>query len=84
MRRWEYTRRLIWWKGGILSSAYELKTGGRTLKDQEVWNHIDDLGREGWELVSVTPEIKGHGASGSSTDGYMMWFKRPIDDDTRT
>ncbi len=79
MQRWEYKWIHIWWKSGVLSGHYELKFSDKTLKDQEVWDYVDELGKKGWELVSVIPEIVGHGASGSSTDGYMMWFKRPVE-----
>jgi hypothetical protein len=67
------------WKQGMLSGHYEIRTDKRTLKDNEVWDYLDELGKERWEMVSAVPEIAGHGASGSSTDGYMIWFKRSIE-----
>lgn len=79
MQRWEYMWKRIWWKGGLFSGHYELKFGDNTLEDNEIWDYLDKKGQEGWELVSVVPEIQGHGATGSSTDGYMLWFKRPVE-----
>jgi hypothetical protein len=43
------------------------------------WNHLSDLGENGWELISVTP-IAGGGdyESGSIyTDALLFTFKKP-------
>jgi hypothetical protein len=81
MQRWKYKRVLMWWKGSLLGSGhYEITVSGRTLKGEEVSAYLDRLGEAGWELVSVVPEIKGHGAAGSSTDGYMMFFKCSVEE----
>ncbi len=77
-QKWEYKWIPMWWKGSMLQAGhYEIKLGDRTLKGQDVTNYIDSLGNEARELVSAVPEVVGHGAAGSFTDGYMLWFKRP-------
>ena len=62
MQKWEYSWRRIYCKGGFLGGGhYELTMKDRTLKDQQIWAHLDKLGRNGWELVSTIPEIVGQG-----------------------
>jgi len=63
--------------GGRFLQRFELAVGDRVLKDQEVFDYIDYLGLQGWELVSASPEV--------TTDfvfGYSLWFKRPFIADT--
>jgi len=83
MQRWEYWWGRIWrisvLKSGKWSTHYELKVGNDTLMGQDVWDYVDKLGEAGWELVSVVPEIQTHAGGGTFTDGYMLWFKRPVE-----
>jgi len=69
MQRWEYYRLRFRWEMGIFAGHYVLEFKDRTLKDEEIWDYLNQLGKRGWELVSV---IKDDSAS------YMLWFKRPI------
>jgi hypothetical protein len=48
--------------------------------------HLNRLGNEGWELVSIQPLLKGvysmHGHTGmgySLTAGYYLFWKRPVE-----
>lgn len=91
MQSWEYTWERIWWRrAGVLSGSahYELKHGdkhprsrlepGHTLKNEDVWDYINKLGKEGWELVSVIPEIQSSSTDHHQQMDIVLWFKRPI------
>ncbi len=47
--RWEFVL--------IDEGEYILLVGNRELTGRNVWDHLASLGREGWELVSVAPQI---------------------------
>jgi len=47
-------------------------------------HHVDELGQQGWELVSVQPfqstftgESWAGGPGGSAVSSYVFFFKRP-------
>lgn len=42
------------------------------------WNHLKELAKKGWELVSVTP-IQPYSSTGTT---YLLYtFKRPIEEE---
>lgn len=47
-------------------------------KKKAVWDHVNSMGREGWELVSVTP-LQMHEVSSSRIEFHYV-FKRPIEE----
>jgi hypothetical protein len=63
MQKWEYC---------TLSGAWSLIQGGKEVQtwDKHVWESVilDELGADGWELVSIT--ITPHSAQ-------SFYFKRP-------
>ena len=46
----------------------------------DAWKSFDssvsELGRDGWELVSVAPRVGTMGGGG--TTAWHLWFKRPL------
>ena len=44
---------------------------------KDVDKHINELGQEGWELVSVTPDIQRQFFGSLITKGFVFYFKRP-------
>lgn len=62
------------------------------LQDSAYQQRLAQLGREGWELVSVQPVVKGEVKIGNQNaqgwaygialpTGYLLFFKRPISSD---
>ncbi|MCF5508336.1 MULTISPECIES: hypothetical protein [Pseudomonas] len=62
------------------------------LQDLEHQQRLALLGREGWELISVQPVVKGEVKIGNQNaqgwaygialpTGYLLFFKRPISSD---
>ncbi|WP_016969208.1 hypothetical protein [Pseudomonas tolaasii] len=62
------------------------------LQDQERQQRLAQLGREGWELISVQPVVRGEIKVGNQNaqgwaygialpTGYLMFFKRPLHND---
>ena len=71
MQQWEYSWMIVRISRlPLLGVHYELELKDRTLKGQEIWDFLNEIGRKGWELVSVVPE--------TITPGYALWFKRPV------
>ena len=74
MQLWEYLRLYHY----PLEGRYQLNR-----EDMHEWRNktiediLSDLGREGWELVSVVGNISP-GLSGPSTASYYFFLKRPI------
>ncbi len=42
------------------------------------FEHLDELGREGWELISVTPIIDNQYEHGGYSKALLYTLKRPI------
>ena len=64
MQKWEYTqitlrrpsgRWMVWVPGK-----------DQPLKDQAVWNYLNQVGQQGWELVNTNQE----------GESFYLWFKR--------
>jgi hypothetical protein len=51
-------------------------SGGGKINHQELTDKLNELGREGWEVVTCTDLNKSHGAS----RGVTIIMKRPIND----
>jgi hypothetical protein len=68
MQKWEYL---------ILKEEFKANkdkwewTDGDT---QKTTDRLKTMGREGWELIDVAPQIGRFG-----TDAYSYYFKRPIE-----
>lgn len=80
MQRWQYKRLAIKMTNSLGRPSYELALeDGKTLKDEAVWRYVDDLGQEGWEMVSaVTEVIPAFGVSiVNAASNVVLWFKRP-------
>ena len=71
MKQWEY--KLL-----ERSRSYKL-FGGHTNWLQDIHNALSDLGKEGWELVSVITRSSNAGvpSAGFTTDETWV-FKRPL------
>lgn len=50
MTRWEYIQRTLLWTGETL-----ILEDGSKLEWADAWVHFNELGDEGWELISITP-----------------------------
>jgi hypothetical protein len=74
MQQWEYIRLYHY----LLDGRYQLNGEDchdwRNLKVEVI---LSDLGRDGWELVSVVGNVSP-GLSGPSTASYYFFLKRPI------
>ena len=66
MTTWEYITNRFDLKNGVFS--------GPKIDELKMQQSLNDLGREGWELVSITP-IKE--SSGHSTACLLATLKRP-------
>lgn len=90
MKRWEYKKLIITssisYSAGRLYSTFKLTDNGESLNDcdseEDTWQYIQDVGEDGFELVSV----KEYGysenlslGSNTSTSSTELWFKRPIE-----
>jgi hypothetical protein len=82
MQKWEYT----YLYQDIIKSTGLL---GSFVSPSEIWEkkdkdgntasmNIEKSGKEGWELVSVTPIIADYG-QGSRTKCLFFTFKRPVE-----
>ena len=88
IQRWRYQALFV----SIEKEQYTIRLEGRTLKGSEVWGYLDEMGGHGWELVSATAEVgsetvgmaqgllTGTRREATVTAGYMLWFKRSIED----
>ena len=65
---WEYHTALFEVQNGLFS--------GFQLDEEQMKSRLNDLGSEGWEMVSVTP-IKQ--SSNHGTAALLASFKRPLD-----
>ncbi|GEM_PF-5404426 len=80
MQKWQYKRLGIKMTNSLGRPSYELKLeDGQTLRDEAVWSYVDDLGEEGWEMISAVPEvIPAFGFSMvNAASTLVLWFKRP-------
>lgn len=84
MKKWELTRltfQIV--SKGVLSNKVipkitALAEDGNILvyEGDEATNVLNQLGQDGWELVSVTAP-SGHAIRGGVSDHEILWFKRP-------
>jgi hypothetical protein len=80
MQRWQYKRLGIKMTNSLGRLSYELVLeDGKSLKDEAVWRYVDDLGQEGWEMITAVPEvIPAFGLSVvNAATTLVLWFKRP-------
>ncbi len=83
MQKWEY----LLYRCDILN--FQDSFWGREFSDvSKIWanqpnsdlDRIKELGKAGWELVSVTPVVTTRYGDGSSATGQILFsFKRPIE-----
>lgn len=59
------------WEYSILEIVMDL--------DDDDENEINNLGREGWEIVSVTPIASGSAEGVSYTSSVIFTFKRELE-----
>lgn len=79
--KWEHLSLVLRWKKPTFGEGYWLtRVHGKELKGwSEIWQEIDGLGREGWELVTILSTDTAGGPNGGYTmTGVEYWFKRPI------
>jgi hypothetical protein len=53
IQKWEHHWEFVFLDEG----EYVLLVGNRKLTGKNVWNHLASLGKDGWELVSIAPQI---------------------------
>jgi hypothetical protein len=74
MQQWEYMILSETLQEGVDKTWWEWTDTGKTIAEQPLKNRLDESGKQGWELVSV---------SNSQRDGYTTfvayYFKRPLD-----
>jgi uncharacterized protein DUF4177 len=70
MQKWEYTTL----SNTVLDKLkWKWDDNGKTTKEQSVNSRLDEMGRQGWELVNIsTYQSNGY------TSMYYFYFKRPI------
>jgi hypothetical protein len=81
MQKWEYLRLEVRWKKPTFGEGYWLTMfhGKEVQGWSEVWELINDLGAQGWELVGVLSIDTGGGASiGYTMTGAEYYFKRRL------
>ena len=86
MQTWEYARLVINWVDINYTNCkctLFLPGGRKELssdKSADAWSFFDkrvaELGKDGWELVSVAPLAGGLG--NATTSSWHLWFKRPL------
>lgn len=79
MKKWEYDKITLMWRKVNGRQSLTLRANQTEYYDAEVWDYVDARGEQGWELVSVVPEIDSP-QGWPRTEGYSMFFKRPIDE----
>lgn len=62
---------------GMKKWEYNILSVGATTNLAEIKNHIDNMGKEGWELVAVIPIGAQVGFAGS-TISIQLFFKREV------
>jgi hypothetical protein len=76
--RWNYKHvrsRFKWEQGKVTGEQFVMDDGQQILDPQIARLYVKQLGREGWELVSVEP-LSLFASQGSTTD-LLYVFKRP-------
>ena len=69
MQRWEHKRVTIiseGWRG-----QWTIEAEGKKFKGKDTLKYIDNLGQEGWELVSMS-------VHDAPVWTELLWFKRPL------
>ena len=75
MDRWEYEAYIYDWGSGHLEVRREGRK--RELTWAGMWAHFDELGDDGWELVSASPVADARwGNPDNSTTRMLFVFKR--------
>jgi uncharacterized protein DUF4177 len=70
MQKWEYLMLAERLGGG----KFKWDDTGKASSDQSVQSRLDEMGRQGWELVHVCSYM-----SMGSTHSYEFYFKRPLE-----
>jgi len=73
-QRWEYRCMTLGLDPGFVGLRKARWTYGDLKGWGNIWPEIEDAGRFGWDLVSVTPWADGTGM----TTQFYLWFKRPL------
>ena len=68
MQRWEYLWLLL--KVGI-AGGFDVSVSGRTFMGQQTLDFLNNLGQQGWEMITVIAHINGM--------EFTAWFKRPVE-----
>lgn len=100
MQKWEYTMRYASLTSYEKDNKGEWKAlepvhGGPLANISAIWNspwkektefeHIQEMGQQGWEMVSATPITGGILYGGGYTSSILFVFKRPLpEQDQRT
>lgn len=75
MKKWEY---IVAYVGMTEDFQFEMQVGKEVISGKQVWQHINSLGINGWELVSVVerignlPNIGSKVATAGAVFGAMM------------
>lgn len=81
-RAWR--REYSWFRFWREGNEYAAELSGTKLTGQQIWDYVNDLGRDGWELVSVVGENTTDPESAYwndmpygnvATSRWMLWFK---------
>lgn len=84
--RWQYLAAMLSSSG----SDWHLVVGTEATKGKDAWQKLNELGNEGWELVSVVPIVASQRVGSmlemlalqpkyaTMTAGYWLWFKKHV------
>ena len=96
MQKWEYLQGWYFTHGkssgvlGRVSYSDRLKVKDKVYSGENIHLKLNDLGKQGWELIQMTPWVDSRPGSLSTfmvtgdvehkthTKGFFMWFKRTI------
>ncbi len=82
MQKWEYLVLHVMMTPEI---QFAMKLGEETFTGKRVWEHMNTLGRDGWELVAVAEIVGNERSAQSNLDkGFAMVGARMMGDTTLT